>query len=68
MIIDPINETDSIPGTGRVIGRPRRGGGKTWTVDASVVRAPAAPSSRSSVTSLRLSITIPCTRARVVVE
>jgi hypothetical protein len=66
MIIDPINETDSIPGTGRV--HARRGGGKTWTVDASVVRAPAAPSSRSSVTSLRLSITIPCTRACFVVE
>lgn len=67
MIIDPINVTDSIPGTGRV--HARRGREKTWTGEASsAVRAHLPEHARSTVTSLRLSITIPCTRACFVVE
>ena len=68
MIIDPINEADSIPGTGRV--HARRGQDKMWIAQpaSAVVRTHLPEHMRSAVTSLRLSLSLPCTRPGGVVE
>ena len=69
MVVDPAIEVDSIHGIVRAV-RVRRGGNKTWTAepDSAVTRAYLSAHVGSSVTSLRLCITIPCTRPGGVVE
>lgn len=67
MVVDPVNET-TIPETVRM--RARRGQDKMWIAQpaSAVVRTHLPEHMRSAVTSLRLSLSLPCTRPGGMVE